>query len=50
MGDADGAVDSLEIAVEKGYPTTVLAAEPHLAPLRSDRRFIAIIGRDKRGE
>ncbi len=50
MGDADGAVDSLEIAVEKGYPTTVLAAEPHLAPLRSDRRFIAIIGRDKLGE
>jgi tetratricopeptide (TPR) repeat protein len=42
-GDPARALDSLEIAVNKGYSTHMLAAEPLFATLRDDPRFIDII-------
>ncbi len=42
-GDRDAALAALEIAAEKGYPRRMLAAEPHLAELRNDTRFAAIV-------
>ena len=43
IGDIDEALTSLEQAVEKGYPKSLLAAEPHLSSLRQERRFAALI-------
>ena len=42
-GDSDAALDALEIAAEKGYSLKMMAAEPHLAELRSYRRFQDLI-------
>ena len=42
-GDKDAALTALEIAVDKGYSGRLLAAEPHLAPLRDDPRFSILI-------
>jgi len=42
--DDDGAaLSSLEQAAEKGYSSVIIAAEPHLASLRSNSRFRAIV-------
>jgi tetratricopeptide (TPR) repeat protein len=38
-GDSDAALHALEIAAEKGYSLKMMAAEPHLAELRSYPRF-----------
>jgi tetratricopeptide (TPR) repeat protein/DNA-binding winged helix-turn-helix (wHTH) protein len=43
IGDVDGAITSLEQAVEKGYPRNLLASEPHLSSLRQEQRFSALI-------
>jgi len=43
-GDEDAALDALEGAAAKGYGVVMLAAEPHLASLRDNPRFRAIIG------
>ncbi len=42
-GDKDAAIAALEIAVEKGYSRLLLGAEPHLADLRNNPRFSALI-------
>ena len=42
-GDKDEALDSLEIAAEKGYSRQLLGAEPHLEELRNDARFERIV-------
>lgn len=42
-GDQDNALAALEIAADKGYSRQLLAAEPHLKPLRDDPRFRLII-------
>ena len=39
LGDIDESLSSLQIAVDKGYSKVLLAAEPHLTPLRQDPRF-----------
>jgi tetratricopeptide (TPR) repeat protein/TolB-like protein/DNA-binding winged helix-turn-helix (wHTH) protein len=39
-GDADKALDALEIAITKGYSVTMIAAEPHLGSLRTNPRFV----------
>ena len=43
-GDSMAAIDSLETAVQLGYSLTLIAAEPHLRPLRGERRFQELIG------
>jgi len=45
-GDKAAAIAALEIAANKGYSRRLLAAEPHLAPLRSDPRFSDIVDPD----
>ncbi len=45
-GDSGAALDALEAAAEQGYPRHMLAAEPHLKPLRADPRFAAIVDRE----
>jgi serine/threonine-protein kinase len=45
--NADEALAALEIAVEKGYSTTLLAAEPHLARLRQHPRFNQLLSRSE---
>ena len=42
-GDTVGAIAALEHAVDNGYPAALLAAEPHLEPLRTNKRFQQII-------
>ena len=42
-GDTDSALTALDAAAAKGYSRTILAAEPHLAALRSDPRFRIIV-------
>lgn len=37
------AIDSLEVAARMGYSKPMLAADPHLAPLRTHSRFRAIV-------
>ncbi len=43
--DTDAALSALELAVAKGYSRDVLAAEPHLASIRGNPRFKAILER-----
>lgn len=43
-GDTDGAIAAFEIAVDGGYPTALLSAEPHLAALHSNPEFQSILG------
>jgi tetratricopeptide (TPR) repeat protein len=42
-GDEEGALQSLQVALEKGYPAGLLVAEPHLGDLRANERFHAMI-------
>ena len=42
-GDKAAALAALEIAADKGYSRRMLAAEPHLAQLRNNPRFSAIV-------
>ncbi|MDX2410384.1 MAG: tetratricopeptide repeat protein [Woeseiaceae bacterium] len=42
-GDEDAALQSLEAALDKGYPPGLLVAEPHLGELRADDRFHVIL-------
>ena len=46
-GNAEGALGSLELAASMGYSLEMLAAEPHLAALRDDARFMAILATTK---
>lgn len=41
-GDTDAALAALQIAADKGYSLEMMAAEPHLAPLRSNPGFIKL--------
>jgi tetratricopeptide (TPR) repeat protein/TolB-like protein len=45
--DAEKALRALELAVDKGYPKTLLAAEPHLARLRQHPRFNQLLSRSE---
>lgn len=42
-GNSDGALDSIEDAMENGYPVAMLAAEPILGELRQDFRFVDLL-------
>jgi predicted TPR repeat methyltransferase len=42
-GDETATIAALEAAVEKGYSRILLGAEPHLASLRNNSRFSALI-------
>jgi tetratricopeptide (TPR) repeat protein len=44
VGDIEGAIAALKVAVDSGYPIALLAAEPHLAPLHDFTEFLEIIG------
>jgi tetratricopeptide (TPR) repeat protein/TolB-like protein/DNA-binding winged helix-turn-helix (wHTH) protein len=44
-GNATAALSALELAAEKGYSLQMMAAEPHLASLRGNPRFCAILAR-----
>ena len=44
VGDIDGAIAALEVAVDSGYPIALLAAEPHLASLVDYAGYLEIIG------
>ncbi|HUF72730.1 MAG TPA: tetratricopeptide repeat protein [Gammaproteobacteria bacterium] len=43
IGDRAAALETLETAVEMGYPRAMIAAEPHLTDLRSESRFQELI-------
>lgn len=43
FGQTGAALDALEIAAGKGYPTVILASEPHLLGLHDNKRFKSII-------
>ena len=45
-GDTDGAIAALGMAVNRGYPVALLAAEPHLESLREHEKFREIINAD----
>lgn len=40
--NADAALQALQLAAQQGYSLVMMAAEPHLATLRSDPRFLEI--------
>ena len=42
-GDKEAALQSLQAALERGYPPGLLVAEPYLGDIRADERFHAII-------
>lgn len=42
-GDEGAALQSLQAALERGYPPGLLVAEPYLGDIRADERFHAII-------
>ncbi|MDX1404777.1 MAG: tetratricopeptide repeat protein [Woeseiaceae bacterium] len=44
-GNTDAALSALETAAEKGYSLQMMAAEPHLASIRENPRFRAILER-----
>ena len=44
-GDSNAALSALELAAEKGYSLQMMAAEPHLASIRGNPRFKAILER-----
>ena len=43
IGDKEAALDSLEIALDKGYPAGLLVPEPYLGDLRENARFHEMI-------
>ena len=45
-GDFEAAFAALEVAAAKGTSVVVLGAEPHLAPLRNDPRFVDVVGQE----
>ncbi len=45
IGETESAMSALELAADKGYPLQVIAAEPHLASVRENRRFRTIVDR-----
>lgn len=45
IGETDSAISALEIAAEKGYSVQMMAAEPHLASIRGNPRFRALVDR-----
>lgn len=44
-GDSHAALAALEVAADKGYSLQMMAAEPHLATIRENPRFRAIVDR-----
>jgi hypothetical protein len=42
-GHSDAALTALELAAKNGYSLQMMGAEPHLASLRGNRRFKAIL-------
>ncbi len=44
-GQKGPALHALELAVEKGYSTMMLAAEPYLDELKNEERFVALIAK-----
>lgn len=44
-GRTEAALDALATAVEKGYPTVMLATEPYLAPIMGEERFRELLRR-----
>ncbi|MGI9264360.1 MAG: tetratricopeptide repeat protein, partial [Gammaproteobacteria bacterium] len=46
-GRNEAALDALEIAVEKGYPTVMLESEPYLEDLKDNDSFLALINSDR---
>jgi Flp pilus assembly protein TadD/TolB-like protein/DNA-binding winged helix-turn-helix (wHTH) protein len=44
-GETDSALSALELAADKGYSLQMMAAEPHLASIRENPRFRAILDR-----
>jgi hypothetical protein len=42
-GHSTAARDELETAAEMGFPTAMIAAEPHLASLRGSARFRTLV-------
>ena len=50
-GDPDSALDSIENAIERGYPVAMLAAEPILRELKDDSRYASLLAAsDQTGE
>lgn len=47
LGERDTALDHLRLAIDGGWPVIFLAAEPFLAPLHDDPRFVALVGHDR---
>ncbi len=45
IGNTDAALSALELAADMGYSLQIMAAEPHLAPIRENPRFRAILDR-----
>lgn len=46
-GNTADAYRNLEVAIEKGYPLEMLAAEPHLRPISEEPEFLAMTTRTK---
>jgi tetratricopeptide (TPR) repeat protein len=46
-GDRSAALDALELAVDKGYPVQMLAAEPHLNSIANNPRFANMVFGDQ---
>ena len=44
-GNTSAAIDALQLAVEMGYPSRMLAADPLLSDLKDQSRFKAIVGK-----
>jgi len=44
LGETEAALDRLEVAVEMGYSRAMIRAEPHLAGLQDNERFVALVG------
>ncbi len=44
-GNRAGAVDAFRLAVDNGYPTVMLASDPLISDLRSERAFSGLIGK-----
>jgi tetratricopeptide (TPR) repeat protein/TolB-like protein/DNA-binding winged helix-turn-helix (wHTH) protein len=45
IGETESALSALELAADKGYSLQMIAAEPHLASIRENPRFRAILDR-----
>jgi len=46
-GEFSGATEAVRLAIEQGYPIHMLAAEPHLEPLRAEKEFADLLAREK---